>query len=44
VKSTPDDQRITIEPDPSVPYSSADWLAGDDPVLEAALREPLSVD
>jgi hypothetical protein len=39
VKSTPDDPRITIEPDIPVPFSSADWLAGRDPVLEAAIRE-----
>ena len=37
VKSTADDPRITIEPDVAVPYSSADWLAGRDPVLEAAI-------
>jgi hypothetical protein len=37
VKSTADDPRITIQPDLAVPYSSADWLAGRDPVLEAAI-------
>ena len=37
VKSTADDPRITIEPDVAVPFSSADWLAGRDPVLEAAI-------
>jgi hypothetical protein len=37
VKSTADDPRITIEPDLAVPFSSADWLAGRDPVLEAAI-------
>ena len=44
VKSTPDDPRITIEPDTPIPYSSADWLAGKDPILEAAVRAPLPAD
>ena len=44
VKSTPDDTRITIEPDLAVPYAAADWLAGRDPVLDAALAEPLPAD
>ena len=37
VKSTADDPRITIEPDVAVPLSSTDYLAGRDPVLEAAI-------
>ena len=37
VKSTADDPRITIQPDIAVPFSSGDWLAGRDPVLEAAI-------
>ena len=37
VKSTAGDPRITIEPDLAVPLSSADYLAGRDPVLEAAI-------
>jgi hypothetical protein len=37
VKSTADDPRITIEPDIAVPLSSTDYLAGRDPVLEAAI-------
>jgi hypothetical protein len=44
VKSTPDDPRITIDPDTPISYSSADWLAGTDPVLDAAIREPLPGD
>jgi C-terminal processing protease CtpA/Prc len=36
-KSTPDDPRITIEPDLPVPYSSADYFSDRDPVLDAAL-------
>jgi hypothetical protein len=35
----PDDPRLTIEPDVSIPASSADYVAGIDPVLEAALRD-----
>ena len=35
----PDDPRLTIEPDVSIPASSADYFAGIDPVLEAALRD-----
>jgi hypothetical protein len=34
-KSTADDQRITIEPDLAIPFSSEDYLAGLDPVLDA---------
>ena len=33
----PDDPRLTLEPDVTVPYTSADYFAGRDPVLEAAL-------
>jgi hypothetical protein len=36
--TTPDDRRVTVEPDVRVELSSADWFAGRDPVLEAALR------
>ncbi len=32
-----DDSRTTIEPDIAVPFSSSDYFAGRDPVLEAAL-------
>jgi hypothetical protein len=35
--AAPDDPRLTIEPDAAFPVSAADWLAGRDPVLEAAL-------
>ena len=35
----PDDPRLTIEPDVSIPARSADYFAGIDPVLEAALRD-----
>jgi hypothetical protein len=34
----PDDPRLTLEPDIAVPYTSTDYFAGVDPVLEAALR------
>ena len=44
MKSTPDDPRTTIEPDLPIPYSSADWRAGVDPVLNAVIRDPLSGD
>jgi hypothetical protein len=40
-KSTPDDQRITIEPDVAVPYSSDDYFNDRDPVLDAALGLPV---
>ena len=36
-KSTPDDPRLTIDPDLAVPTLAADYFAGRDPVLEAAL-------
>ena len=32
--STPDDPRITIEPDLAIPFSSEDYLQGVDPVLD----------
>jgi C-terminal processing protease CtpA/Prc len=35
--STPDDPRLTIEPDVAVPVTAEDYLAGRDPALEAAL-------
>jgi hypothetical protein len=38
-KSTPDDARITIEPDLPVPYSFEDFTAGRDPVLDAVIDE-----
>ena len=34
-KSTPDDPRLTIEPDIALPVLSADYFAGRDPLLEA---------
>lgn len=37
-KSTPDDVRLSIQPARMVLLSSADWFAGRDPVLDAALR------
>jgi Peptidase family S41 len=37
-RSTPDDPRITIEPDLEVQMSSADYLAGRDPVLDAVIK------
>lgn len=37
-KSTPDDNRLTIEPDIAIDLSSADFFAGRDPVLEAVVR------
>jgi hypothetical protein len=37
--AAPDDPRLTIEPDIAVPASSEDFLAGGDPVLEAALSD-----
>jgi hypothetical protein len=36
-KSTPDDTRLTIEPDLLVPVRAADYFAGRDPLLEAVL-------
>jgi hypothetical protein len=36
-KSDPDDPRLTIEPDIAVPVRAADYFAGLDPALEAAL-------
>jgi hypothetical protein len=40
-RSTPDDQRITIEPTIRVSLSSDDYFAGRDPVLDAILKTPL---
>ena len=37
--SAADDPRLTIEPDIPVALSSADYLAGRDPVLEAVIAE-----
>jgi hypothetical protein len=34
-KSTPDDDRLTIEPDIAIDLSSAEFFAGQDPVLES---------
>jgi hypothetical protein len=38
--ATPDDPRLTIEPDIRIPLRAADYFAGRDPVLEAALSAP----
>jgi hypothetical protein len=35
-KSTPDDPRLTIDPDIPIAVRAADYFAGVDPVLEAA--------
>jgi hypothetical protein len=40
-RSTPDDQRITIEPTIRASLSSADYFAGRDPVLRAILDRPV---
>jgi hypothetical protein len=40
LKSTADDQRVTIEPDIAIPLSFDDWTAGLDPVLEAVSAGP----
>ena len=40
VGSTPDDPRLTIEPDVPAELTSADYFAGRDPALEAALQVP----
>jgi hypothetical protein len=37
VFSDPDDPRLTIEPDIPVEVTAADYFAGRDPALEAAL-------
>jgi hypothetical protein len=39
-RSTPDDARITIEPDIPVELSSDDYFAGHDPVLDAIIARP----
>ena len=33
----PDDPRLTIEPDVTIPVTAADYFGGEDPALEAAL-------
>ena len=38
--ATPDDPRLTIEPDIAVPVRAADHFAGRDPALEAVLTAP----
>ena len=38
VGSTPGDPRLTIEPDVPVALTSADYFAGRDPALDAAMR------
>ena len=43
-RSTPDDARITIEPDIPVDLSSEDYFAGRDPVLDAILAAPTPSD
>jgi hypothetical protein len=43
-RSTPDDTRITIEPDLPVDLSSDDYFAGRDPALEAILEAPTPSD
>jgi hypothetical protein len=43
-RSTPNDARLTIEPDIPVDLSSEDYFAGRDPVLEAILEEPTPSD
>jgi hypothetical protein len=41
-RSTPDDERITIEPDLVSELSSADYFAGRDPALETILNTPIA--
>jgi dienelactone hydrolase len=41
-KSTADDPRVAIDPQVPVPLSSADFFAGRDPVLAAAVRSALA--
>jgi hypothetical protein len=41
-RSTPDDQRTTIEPDIAADLSSADYFAGRDPVLQAVFDTPVA--
>jgi hypothetical protein len=43
-RSTPDDARLTIDPDIPVELSSEDYFAGRDPVLDAILEEPTPSD
>jgi hypothetical protein len=40
-RSTPDDERTTIEPEIQADFSSADYFAGRDPVLQAILDRPV---
>ena len=41
-RSTPDDERVTIEPDIPAELSSADYFGGRDPVLQAILDTPVA--
>jgi hypothetical protein len=41
-RSTPDDPRITIDPEIAADLSSADYFAGRDPVLQAILDRPVA--
>ena len=41
-RSTPDDERVTIEPEIRADLSSADYFAGRDPVLQAILDTPVA--
>ena len=41
-RSTPDDQRTTIEPDIAADLSSADYFAGRDPVMQAVFDTPVA--
>jgi hypothetical protein len=41
-RTTDDDPRITIEPDIAMPMTAADYFAGRDPVLQAAIMAPTS--
>jgi len=41
-RSTPDDDRLTIEPEIRAELSSADYFAGRDPVLQAILDTPVA--
>jgi len=36
-RSVPDDPRLSIQPDVTLPVSAADYFAGHDPALDAAL-------
>ena len=41
-RSTPDDPRVTIEPEIHAGLSSTDYFAGRDPVLQAILDTPVA--